>query len=111
MRSFVLGGSFGMTILFRDLLTMYYFLLPDFGNHIFFLQKTWFNICSLRIFKSSYGSEDEIEETVKPFTTYLLQLEKVIRDFILYATSEREVAGRRWHCKRFFASDCRILST
>ena len=53
-------------------------------------------------------AQDEIEETVKPFTTYLLQLEKVIRDFILYASSEREVAGRRWHFKRFFASDCRI---
>lgn len=85
-----------------------YCLPPDFGSHIFFLQKTWFTICSLRIFKSSYGSEDEIEETVKPFTTYLLQLEKVIRDSILYASSEREVAGRRRHFKRFFASDCRI---
>ena len=93
-----------MTILFRDLLTftMYYFLLSDFGIHIFL------SIRPLQIFKSSCGSEDEIEETVKPFTTYLLQLEKVIRDFILYATSEREVAGRRRHFKRFFASDCRI---
>ena len=88
---------------------MYYCLPRDFGSHIFFLQKTWFTICSLRIFKSSYGSEDEIEETVKPFTTYLLQLEKVIRDSILYASSEREVAGRRRHFKRFFASDCRIF--
>ena len=68
---------------------VYYLLPPDF--HIF-----------LRLWRH------EIEETVKPFTTYLLQLEKVIRDSILYASSEREVAGRRRHFKRFFASDCRI---